>query len=122
VSPVTITAKETARVYCFTVAQFEAVAGPIRDVFSQAILGRPSVLKPMSFITDTAIAAPQVSSTDIPSMTTVLCQELLSFSRMKLEDYTLKECQRAARIAVDLYICSKASSVADCYRALYVHA
>jgi hypothetical protein len=61
VSPVTISAKETTRVYSFTVAQFEAVAGPIRDVFSQAILGRPSVLKPMAFLTDTAVTTPQVS-------------------------------------------------------------
>jgi hypothetical protein len=73
VSPVTITAKETSRVYCFTVAQFEAVAGPIRDVFSQAILGRPSVLKPMSFITDTAIVKPQVSTDQLLSMYIIAC-------------------------------------------------
>ncbi|KAG5177179.1 camp-dependent protein kinase catalytic subunit [Tribonema minus] len=54
VCPVTVTALEPTRVTVFTVAQFEAAAGPVSEVFSQAIQGRPSVLRPMGIVAEAA--------------------------------------------------------------------
>ncbi|CAM9156617.1 unnamed protein product, partial [Hapterophycus canaliculatus] len=45
ICPVLITAKEDLRLSYFTPAQFEAIVGPIRMVFSQLLRGRPSLLK-----------------------------------------------------------------------------
>ncbi|CAM9977148.1 unnamed protein product [Sphacelaria rigidula] len=45
VCPVTITAKEDLRLSYFTPSQFEAIVGPIREVFSLQLKGRPSLLK-----------------------------------------------------------------------------
>eukprot|EP00903_Cladosiphon_okamuranus_P013311 g12406.t1 len=45
VCPVSITAKEDLRLSYFTPSQFEAIVGPIREVFSQLLRGRPSLLK-----------------------------------------------------------------------------
>ncbi|CAN0426315.1 unnamed protein product, partial [Ectocarpus sp. 12 AP-2014] len=45
ICPVSITAKEDLRLSYFTPSQFETIVGPIREVFSQLLRGRPSLLK-----------------------------------------------------------------------------
>ncbi|CAM9117745.1 unnamed protein product, partial [Laminaria digitata] len=45
ICPVTITANEDVRLSYFTPAQFETIVGPIREMFSQLVKGRPSILK-----------------------------------------------------------------------------
>ena len=58
ICPVTLSAVQATRVYCFSVAQFEAMAGPVKDVFSQALVGRASVLKPQNALDIAALAQP----------------------------------------------------------------